>query len=582
MGYRDDAFFKLPGSESGISASNPSFLYPPNRLRFLDTQASIDNKSEGYELKRGYIRGLKLPSVAEDVNFTSKKCNFQFNPSRILQSVSMKQDMYLPILQDPAQFTQPVGSMINFNFDLLFDRSEEVYRGVVTSSGGNRGVYRPDTDLFSPEPSEDVYNIGVLADLQVLYSVIGQGFSKDLIDYQKARLQEGAKTQFIRDRATTSSTEEEIQALDDSFIDLLNNENVLNNLNTFTNDVNAGNAAFLIPFPVRVIFSSLFMVDGFVTGTTVDFLKFNTNMVPLQVKVNVNMQAVYIGFAKEKTLITEQLESVQIEIDRSIDETASASLELKEALNTTGKAFKFSLTGDRDWDLTDETNASDILSYTYDESSNFVQNVRGFKVGFSRIGEGFPEEESETTQEPVSPGSDAYIVVPTNYTDKILKLVRAGQVRIEYTWSVDIYGPYETENAASSALSNIRSLRNDKDKHRGSYSNTETATTDDQWGYSDIRGIRRQEHGAGSGRSAWNEDPNINKAPVRVRDDPLDLDLAEEYAKYYVVLLKVDAQASTTTSTTGGNAVYTAVEEGAYIRQGSGKILNATFQLDWK
>lgn len=76
-------------------------------------------------------------------------------------------------------------------------------------------------------------------------------------------------------------------------------------------DKNLGNQAFLIPNPVRVVFSSLFMVDGFVTSMTVSHVRFNENMVPMTCYVDVQMQAVYIGFARKDTFLTEALEQAE-------------------------------------------------------------------------------------------------------------------------------------------------------------------------------------------------------------------------------------------------------------------------------
>lgn len=74
-------------------------------------------------------------------------------------------------------------------------------------------------------------------------------------------------------------------------------------------NANFGNSAFLVSLPVRIVFSSLFMVEGYITATTVTFNKFNPNMVPTQCVVGVTMQALYIGFAREKTYLTTTLAS---------------------------------------------------------------------------------------------------------------------------------------------------------------------------------------------------------------------------------------------------------------------------------
>jgi hypothetical protein len=67
---------------------------------------------------------------------------------------------------------------------------------------------------------------------------------------------------------------------------------------------NFGNSAFLVSLPIRIVFSSLFMVEGYITSTTVTFNKFNPNMVPTQCTVGIQMQAMYMGFAKKDTFLT--------------------------------------------------------------------------------------------------------------------------------------------------------------------------------------------------------------------------------------------------------------------------------------
>ena len=72
---------------------------------------------------------------------------------------------------------------------------------------------------------------------------------------------------------------------------------------------NYGNSAFLSPLPVRIVFSSLFMVEGFVTSSSVQFVKFTRNYVPTICKVTLSVRALYIGFAREKAYLTDALET---------------------------------------------------------------------------------------------------------------------------------------------------------------------------------------------------------------------------------------------------------------------------------
>jgi len=77
--------------------------------------------------------------------------------------------------------------------------------------------------------------------------------------------------------------------------------------------LNRGNTAFLLPLPVRVVFSSLYIVEGLVQDFNVLFTKFSTNMVPMQCSVTVTFEAKYIGFAKKDTFFTDVLEKAREE-----------------------------------------------------------------------------------------------------------------------------------------------------------------------------------------------------------------------------------------------------------------------------
>lgn len=97
---------------------------------------------------------------------------------------------------------------------------------------------------------------------------------------------------------------------------------------------NFGNSAFLVSLPVRIVFSSLFMVEGYITSTQVTFNKFNANMVPTQCVVGVTMQAMYIGFARKETYLTKTLtdalkaanDALTADTTQSADQTALVSL----------------------------------------------------------------------------------------------------------------------------------------------------------------------------------------------------------------------------------------------------------------
>jgi len=173
MGYRDESnygFEKLNEPYTDVQQSNPPFSkYFQGNIRFLEAEAALNNKPQNFQLSRGYIRNLKLPVLG---NTAIYKCKFQFNPQEIKQNVSMREDMYLAILQDPAQLAQPIGAQMNFQFDLFFDRQYEM-------SIGTSATIDPFAELVGGTGDRDqsAYDIGVYADLRVLYAVIGQGFN---------------------------------------------------------------------------------------------------------------------------------------------------------------------------------------------------------------------------------------------------------------------------------------------------------------------------------------------------------------------------------------------------------------------
>lgn len=102
---------------------------------------------------------------------------------------------------------------------------------------------------------------------------------------------------------------------------------------------NFGNSAFLVSTPIRIVFSSLFMVEGYVTSTIVTFNKFNANMVPTQCSVGISMQALYIGFAKKDTFLTLTLKELQEEYDNAGNTDERTTKDLQKAVALGKKLF---------------------------------------------------------------------------------------------------------------------------------------------------------------------------------------------------------------------------------------------------
>lgn len=347
---------------NGSTVENKPFSYPTNIARVSNFtglgQGSLsDANNQSVTLTRGFMRNLMTDLGENQPKFPDVRCFFQFNPQDIEHIIEARKDMYLPILQDPNQLRQPMAGNAMFNFELVFDRTMEVnsaaYRTV--SQGGE-----PIPDTKSPG------TVGVFHDLRVLYSIIGQGLSEELLAAQQAKLKNDVRQFAIKNynslnlqyNSETSEFKANQTLLDPSedtygddpnaaatanFLNSIVSNPESSSINTFMADFNIGNSAFLIPQPCRVVFSPVFMVDGFVMGTKVLFTKFSTKMIPTQCKVYISMQATYLGFARAKTFITEQLDETarqNTENERAaVTELGSVGYELSSAITNITVGF---------------------------------------------------------------------------------------------------------------------------------------------------------------------------------------------------------------------------------------------------
>lgn len=487
-GYRNNGFFQIDQVAEGVrdgGVTNSQFMYPTNDIRFLAAQEALTNRGvtpvvfPPYKIQRGFIRNLQQPSLG----FTPiNKCNFQFNPQDIRQSVQMREDMYLAVLQDPAQLAQPIGAQMNFQFDLLFDRQMEVARG----EGG--------VDTGGSLTSAD--QIGVLADLQVLYTVIGQGLSKNMIDSQLKGIQNNATRVYgnanpaaEEDPGTTADTTTPPAATFSPY-----DPASVANASEFQS-MNDGNAAFLMPNPVRLMFSSLFMLDGFITGTNVDFLKFSTKMVPVTCKVSISMMAVYIGFARKDTFLTHQFATARKAEEDAIREDAEGSRELIAALKTTANSITFGF-GRGNSSVDSFTN--DLTPVGWAVMKNGGTYTNGFTIQDNFI------FRFDNVKPKVGSGED---------TDEILNLFELDtQFTVSYSWQCKIYGAYgvngwSTKNEATAVLATAAGS-NDYTKGlseeiitklddtanvslAGYYQGSKSASSKGEWGSGEKAGARR-------------------------------------------------------------------------------------------
>ena len=311
-----------PGYNRGDAGSqdNPQFLWPSSNYKNAIT-------GEDTKLKRGYMRML-AESYGTDAamqNLAKRRFHFQFNPDVLVRSVTARNDVQFWMNQDPSQFINPIPGDSNFAFTFILNREAEVASG---SYRANSNTIKPNlqaatmpgqkVDIYEPvlgtPPGRDrsrlvgttdggydpksVTDIGVLADLMVFDQVIGQGLNQDLATKMMGKINDFTNTyntEITKSNNSNTSDDEDKQGI----ILPKDLESVLTG--------SIGNSAFLIAQPIRCVFSSLYMVEGFITSTTVTFNKFNLAMVPTQCTVEVNMQAMYIGFANKDTFLTNTL-----------------------------------------------------------------------------------------------------------------------------------------------------------------------------------------------------------------------------------------------------------------------------------
>lgn len=325
MSYKNDQFFNSGAEDPAkqVAAGNPSFKNDEgtgrssNVVRFIETDGYNKWVPKTHKLERGYIRSLSSlvqTSASGTAATPVTRCNFQFNPQYINHHVPMRTNLTNLFLQNAAQFSQPVAGDVTFAFQLLFDRS-----GTLNNEDDNS--WSSAAQGTSKESS-----IGVLADLRALYEVIGQGISESMIDFQRQRAIEMAQTDLLTQQQQGTALQYVDQQGQPTNLPLTDINNELYSVKTmFDPTANRGNTSFLIPMPVRVVFSSLFMVDGYVTETDVTYTKFSSTLVPIQCTVSVSMQAMYVGFAKEQTFLTANLKNAAEALQEAIAQAGEAA-----------------------------------------------------------------------------------------------------------------------------------------------------------------------------------------------------------------------------------------------------------------
>lgn len=538
-GFRDSQFRRTPGLFSGAGINdglaNPPFNHTPSTVRVVSSKPDLSglsadqaeralSRGTSVKLQRGYMRNLNT-SLGKGAVGTihsipqAYRLRFQFNPTSLQQNVEARQDMYLSVLQDPYQLTQPVAASTAFSFELLFDRTHEVMNG---------GVVANLTDLpgqtTTDNSSGEAADIGVLADLSVLYAIIGQGFTVDTAKSQFNILKDNARREYERAVAqgdptytiATSVAEgrgsktiyTEKSDFGTYFENFLNKSEFLSSQSQEGN-VNLGNSAFLVPMPMRIIFSSLYMIDGYVMSTSVMFTKFNTNMVPTQCRVLLNINAVYIGFARDKTFISEAIEKTGNELRQEL--TAQRKL-FNDFCKGYGKYLQDYrvILGDYPGKIVpgfhNQGSGSNPAAVFYASKGSSLyggsNNVLGgglapsITSGFYNAGGG--NLQGSLTSSPVVEGG-----IPNYYKD-------GGTVSITHKTTVSVYGPYPDKATAAAA-------GRDATKKVGAYTQSKTSASSDAW--VNFSGVKNRDTGA---YSVFNKDNSGNGAPNAITRDSFD------------------------------------------------------------
>lgn len=288
------------GLDKGVAGNNRSGtsslgrnIYDNAPFRFPGSSRLDFESGEKYIVQRGFMRSLlgEMSDLKDKGIINNSRFFFQFNPERIMRSVSVSSGLMNPLLQDPGQFSIATPGNATFSFDILLNREMEVNQASdkVRSATFDGAAGQTMSNVFK-SPGR----IGVLSDLLIMDGIIGQGITDNTIEAL-------AKLQSMSTSWDTSDTSSGASAggTTGNFIPFDTAKGAFASI--------MGNSAFLVSTPVRIVFSELFMVDGFIQGSSVNFTKFSKDMIPTMCAVNVTVEAKYIGFAKKDTYLTKSL-----------------------------------------------------------------------------------------------------------------------------------------------------------------------------------------------------------------------------------------------------------------------------------
>lgn len=288
-------------SSTLVSQSNPDFIYPGNTVR--------TNTGRRYSARRGYLRRLTefYAKLDNPPSIGNRRVNFQFNPDTIVRNVAANTyDTQFFFNQDPSQLTVPIPGQASYSLKLMFNREAELASGKYMSGGRLvKADVRSFLEAFTDNENyfiETEYNpawvcsLGILADLMMFDMVVGQGFNREMADLVTKTLNNTAE---VADTGADAGADEQDQGKESSSTITPWSDALIN--------PNLGNTAFLTPVPVRLQLANWMMIEGFVQQTTVIFHKFTNTYVPSQATVEFSMQALYMGFAKKTTMLTQKI-----------------------------------------------------------------------------------------------------------------------------------------------------------------------------------------------------------------------------------------------------------------------------------
>ena len=407
--YARNQFYNFGNYEPTIGSinkrtdqDNPKFLWPKDSYKNAVNGKEGPYPAKTTPIQRGYLRMITDAYGDKFKDLGSRRLHFQFNPDTLTRMVSARNDVQLWQNQDPFQFVQPIPGDANFSFDLLFNREAEIASASYMNKNGKvvvndkPAVFTRETRRQGGHPSlkgtvpyfvENDYDpswvtdIGVLADLMVFDQIIGQGMNKNLIQaiVDKAQEVTSAYNKSKADSGNTSDEEDKDQGVTFDY----------NKASSFLG-TNIGNSAFLVAQPIRVVFSSSFMVEGFVTSTTVVFNKFNTAMVPTQCQISVQMQAMYIGFASKDTYLTQVFKEYKASeafgspsdednaLNSSLAPYGASLFRDFGVTNTATNLFKYNLNPERILNKdNNDTSQFEVIFYPSSLTQEFAKNKAG-------------------------------------------------------------------------------------------------------------------------------------------------------------------------------------------------------------